>query len=612
MRRVERPSRPAGRYASTFVGGVAAGTQKGRNLTINVDVDAGMPIKNISSRLFPIIVDRQNPCHSTVSLRRSGELPNKDFVLTYELANADNLKSGYLAYRNPKAKDRDGYATFMLLPPAKVTGATAAPKEMIFLVDCSGSQAGAPLEKAKETLNYIIEHMNQNDTFQILAFNSQVATLSDQPIKATASEKSNAHNFINSLEAVGGTWMGPAVQRVLHEQARENIDLERLRIVTFMTDGCVGNDLEIMEMIKKERGRSRWFSFGTGNSVNRNLIDNVARLGGGEADYVLLDSSAEEVGKKFYSRISSPALTDVKLETQGLGLYDILPGSVSDVWANKPLYFTARYKAPGHGKVVLKGYAQGKPYKQVLDVVLPENNTTNSAIEKIWARQKIDSLTDQDLLGLYRGVVQPQVQFAVTDLALAHKLMSPFTSFVAVDSAPPSQGPSLVVPVQNLQPDGLSPENSAPAVGAASPSIAAATATSLSSAQVSASAPVWAQAQGQAPAQAEATVPLTQAPTAAAAAELVASANQAHDGSNAPGLQGATNGTIGPQGADATIIDGVNTCGTVRVNNLANLEALLNFMANGTEIFCIAWGGASLVIGLRGMADREEPAACEE
>ncbi len=219
---------------AALVGTARPGQLPNQNLAINVDVDAGLPIKNVASKTFPIMVDKLNGSHSTVSLRRAAAVPNKDFVLSYELDNPASLKSGYLAYRDPKAKDKDGYATFMLLPPAKVTSATAAPKEMIFLIDCSGSQSGAPLNKAKDTLNYIVEHMNSNDTFQILAFNDQVATLSEQPIKAGVIEKLKAHDFINRLDAQGGTWMGPAVERVLHPSRPEDSSLKRLRIVTLL------------------------------------------------------------------------------------------------------------------------------------------------------------------------------------------------------------------------------------------------------------------------------------------------------------------------------------------------------------------------------------------
>ncbi len=500
-----------------------------QNLSINVDVNAGMPIKNISSKLFPIMVDKRSANHSVVSLRKSQNYPNKDFVLTYELENPSALKSGYLAYRDDTAKDKDGYATFMLLPPAKVTPANAAPKEMIFLIDCSGSQSGRPIEKAKETLHYIVNHMNPNDTFQILAFNEEVATLSERPISASMAGKLQAHSFIDRLNATGGTWMGPAVERVLKQQSKEGDDLKRLRIVTFMTDGFVGNDVEIMSMVQRDRRDSRWFAFGTGASVNRSLIDNVARLGGGEADYVLLNSSAEEVGKKFYSRIESPALTDVELKAEGIELYDVYPGTVSDVWANKPLYFTARYRGAGQGKVTLTGYANGRPYQQTLAVTLPLSDTSNSAIEKVWSRQKIDHLTDQDLVGLSNGQVNPAIKEAVTKVALDHNLMSDFTSFVAVDSAVYGGKSMLTVPVASMPIEGMD----------------------ASSSNVSANAPI---------------------------------------------LQGASNGSIGPQGSESIIVNGVNTAGTVRGNNLANAEAMANVIANFIEILGIG-GGSCILIG---------------
>jgi len=544
---VNSESNPKGRIEPTIA------TQ---NLSINVDVNAGMPIKNVSSKLFPIMVDKQSASHSVVSLQKSQNYPNKDFVMTYELENPGALKSGYLTYRDDTAKDQDGYATFMLLPPAKVTATTAAPKEMIFLIDCSGSQSGRPIEKAKEALHYIVNHMNSQDTFQILAFNDQVETLSERPIRAGMVEKLQAHSFISRLNATGGTWMAPAVERVLRQESKSGDDLKRLRIVTFMTDGYVGNDIEIMSLVQKERRDSRWFAFGTGDSVNRSLIDSVSRLGGGESDYVLLDSSAEEVGKKFYSRISSPALTDVKLKAEGIELYDVYPAVVSDVWANKPLYFTARYRGAGQGKVVLTGYANGRPYKQTLAVTLPLRDTTNSAIEKVWSRQKIDSLTDQDLVGLSKGQVNGSIREAITKVALDHKLMSDFTSFVAVDSAVYGGRSLLKVPVFSMAVEGMD----SPAVVQSS------------------SAP--------------STQPVLQYQPVSQYQPVLVS-----DGT-APILQGATNGMISPQGSESTVVNGVNTAGTVRVNYLADLEAQANLIANAIEILGIGWGSCTLIMCL--------------
>jgi Ca-activated chloride channel homolog len=512
-----------------------------QRLSITVAIDAGMKIKNVESKLHKIMIDKTDDSHYNVMLGKYNEHPQKDFVLTYEVEDPTKLRSGYVAYKDKK----EGYATFMLLPPAKVTPAQAAPKEMTFLIDCSGSQAGTPLQKAKEALHYIVDHMNEHDSFQIIAFNQEIRTLADAPMIAGFSEKIRAHSFINSLQADGGTWMAPAVERVLNSHHLNIGEPERLRIVTFMTDGFVGNDLEVMSMVQRFRQNTRWFVFGTGDNVNHTLIDNVARLGGGEADYVLQNSNAEEVGAKFYSRIAAPALTNVKLSDQGLGLTDIQPGQISDVWANKPLYFTAKYARAASGTVTFTGLRQGRPYKQVMKVELPEKNSANDAIEKVWARQTIEALEDEDLSGLAAKVMRPDLQNKITRVALEHELMSDYTSFVAVDS-----DGSITPTGKAVLPDTT------------------------------------------------AAVPSPQPVSASAiATPVTASAASPMQGGGL--LQGATNGTIEPQGNDVTVIQGVNTAGTVRVNNMANLEAMLNILANFLEILGIACGGTLVVLGFK-------------
>ena len=266
------------------------GTRSGHDIAIDVALNAGVPITDISSMLHEIKIDKQESVSAKISLIDKNTIPNKDFVLTWNVAG-DALKSGYLAHKDA---DKSGYFTLMLLPPKRIETKDVAPKEMIFLIDCSGSQSGQPLEKAKETLSYIIDHMNPQDTFQIIAFNNGYTTLFDKPEAVSDSMKKRAHAFIDPLTARGGTWMAPAVEAACKIPA----DDHRLRIVTFMTDGYVGNDMEIIDMIRKLRETSRWFSFGTGNGVNRLLIDGIAREGGGEADYVLLNSSGQEVGKR--------------------------------------------------------------------------------------------------------------------------------------------------------------------------------------------------------------------------------------------------------------------------------------------------------------------------
>lgn len=294
------------------------------------------------------------------------------------------------------------------------------------------------------------------------------------------------------------------------------------------------------------------------------------------------------MGKKFYSRIADPALTDVKLKAEGIELYDVYPGTVSDVWANKPLYFTARYRGAGQGKVMLTGYANGRPYQQSLAVSLPLRDTTNSAIEKVWSRQKIDHLTDQDLSGLSTGQVNPGIRKAITKVALDHKLMSDFTSFVAVDSAVYGGKSMLTVPVASMPVDGMD-TNAAQAIPAQTP-IAPIPLVPPASAPVS--------AQATAPLPASSDIPPISGASGNGPIAPAQGAFQGQDYSSGPILQGATNGTIGPEGAGAVVVNGVNTAGTVRVNNLANAEATANIIANAIEILGLGWGSITVLVTL--------------
>jgi len=429
------------------------GTRAGHDISISVEIDGGVPISNIRSSLHEVAVKNVNDQNASVSLVNKNTIPNKDFVLSWDVAG-NAIKSGYLTYRDPK-KDKSGYFTMMLLPPKRVTPETVAPKEMIFLIDCSGSQSGKPLNKAKETLTYIVDHMNPNDSFQIISFNNKNSMLFDRPKQNSNEMKSKAKKYISELTAQGGTWMGPAVEAVFNQPADKN----RLRIVTFMTDGYVGNDMEILGLVKKHRGASRWFPFGTGNSVNRFLIDGIAREGGGEAEYVLLNSEAGVVGKKFYDRISSPVLTDVKVDIKGVEVKEVFPKDVSDVWAQKPLYIKGRYTNAGDATATLTGFHAGAPYKQTLKLNLPETNATNSGIGSIWARAKVDRLMSEDWFGAQSGNPNKEIKDEIVKTALDHHIMTQYTSFVAVEEKYVTEGgkPILkVVPVE--MPDGVSRE----------------------------------------------------------------------------------------------------------------------------------------------------------
>ena len=426
------------------------GTRAGHDISISVNIEAGVPILDLQSKLHDVDITKNGDRKAAVTLKDKATIPNKDFVLTWQVAG-DKLKSGYLTH---KTGDK-GYFSLMILPPKRVTVEAVAPKEMIFLIDCSGSQSGAPLEKAKETMSYILDHMNANDTFQVISFSDHLQVLFDKPEIADSQMRAQARKFIAGLSANGGTWMAPAVEKAASIPADDN----RLRIVTFMTDGYVGNDFEIIGMVKKLRGTSRWFPFGTGNGVNRMLIDMMAKEGGGEAEYVLLNSSGADVGRKFYERISSPVLTDEKSDFGGLAVKDVFPQQVSDVWAEKPLYIKGCYTRAATGTVTISGYNGGKPYMEKLAVSFPAKQIDNSVLGSVWARAKVDQLMSADWFGAQQGGVKDELKKEIVATALEHHIMTQYTSFVAVEEKTIVEGGkprTVTVPVE--MPDGVSYE----------------------------------------------------------------------------------------------------------------------------------------------------------
>lgn len=426
------------------------GQRAGHDISISVSIDSPVSISNVRSALHEVRVAPKGDRHADVSLIGKSTIPNKDFVLTWAVST-DQVRSGYLT----NAKDGEGFFNVSIMPPKKPKADQVQPKEMIFLIDCSGSQRGMPLQKAKETMFYVLDHMNDDDTFQVISFNNGATELFSKPEKATGEMRKRAHTWIAGLEARGGTWMGPAIEKACAIPADSN----RLRIVTFMTDGFVGNDFQIIGMVKKLRGTSRWFPFGTGNSVNRFLIDNMAKEGGGEADYVYLNSSAEEAGKKFYNKIASPVLTDVKVEFEGLSVKEVFPKEVSDVWAERPLYITGRYTKSGKGKVKISGFSGGKPYHEELTVDFPASNAANNVLPSLWARAKVDRLMAEDWMGAQSGAVNKELRDEIVETALKHHIMTQYTSFVAVEEQHKTKDGKLItveVPVELA--DGVSRE----------------------------------------------------------------------------------------------------------------------------------------------------------
>src|SRR5262249_26824802 len=451
----------------------------GHDISINVNLDAGIPLTALKSTLHEVKITQLTNARAYVRLVDQASIPNKDFILKFSAAGSE-VQSGVLTYSagiqtasvgNTLLRHPGGSFTLIVQPPSAPPQSMISPKEMVFVIDQTGSQSGWPIAKAKETMQYCIKQMNPGDTFQLLAFNTEVYPCFDKPVQNNRENVDKAFKFLAPLEGNGGTDILKAVDYAL----KIPDDPARLRIICYMTDGYVGNDMQIIDYVKKYRGRARMFPFGVGNSVNRFLIDGMAREGRGAAEYVAVETNtgavmgtsreltnkgkadAADVAERFYHRIASPVLLGPQIDWHGLPVEDVYPKAIPDVFSAGPVIVKGRYTHPEEGDITIHGVLRGQPWSQTVHVNFPSVDKDGSAIATLWAREKIEDLQSQDWLGAQSGQPRTDIKEQIVNTALEYRLMSQFTSFVAVEQKVVNLGGkqrTLDVPVE--MPEGVS------------------------------------------------------------------------------------------------------------------------------------------------------------
>ncbi len=249
------------------------GTRAGHDISVEVSLDAGVPINFLRSLTHDVDIQRPTPTTAVLHLKNQSEIPNKDFVLQYDVSGK-KVEDAVLTHRDA----RGGFFTMILQPPAKTPPQDIAPKEMVFVLDTSGSMNGFPIEKAKESMRLALDGLNPRDTFNLITFSGDTHILFPQPVPATADNLREAQEFLASRHGSGGTEMMKAIRAALEPSGDRN----HVRVVCFMTDGEVGNDMEIIAEVQKHPD-ARVFAFGIGSSVNHFLLDKMAEYGRGRS-----------------------------------------------------------------------------------------------------------------------------------------------------------------------------------------------------------------------------------------------------------------------------------------------------------------------------------------
>ncbi len=397
------------------------GTRSGHEVTMTVVFDPGMPIRGLSSPTHRILTKKVGGGHGVrVSLAPGDRVPNRDFVVRYSLG-AKRSSFGVFAAKGR----RGGHFALLFEPPKQPAPAAITKKELYFVVDTSESMRGEPLSLVKRAMRYALGHLGPDDTFQIIRFSRAASPLAKKPLSNTPANIRRGLSYINGLAGGGDTNMIRGVRAALTGPPSPG----RLRVVCFMTDGFIGNESEVLTEVGKHlRGDTRLFSFGVGSSVNRYLLDRMARVGRGDVHYALLAEPAQNQVKAFYERVRAPVLTDISIHWGGLDVRDVSPVRLPDVFAGRPVRLLGRYTRGGTSTITIRGRVAGKKVSYRVPVALPGDAAGDGTLGRLWARRAIRALQIRRHRAATGGV-----RAAVTRLALAYGLASKYTSLVALE-----------------------------------------------------------------------------------------------------------------------------------------------------------------------------------
>ena len=431
------------------------GTRSGHDISIELAIDAGVALQRLESSSHEVEIVRTGATSATVKLKNLTEIPNKDFILKYDVAG-EQITDAILSQAVPAGSGlgTGGYFNLILQPPARIAESDITPKELVFVLDTSGSMMGFPIEKAKELINHALDELYPGDTFNLITFSGETRVLFPEPVYPTAENVRKAREVLNEQHGYGGTEMMKAIRAALVPSDSE----DHLRVVCFLTDGFVGNDLEIIGEVQKHTN-ARVFAYGIGTSVNRFLIEGMARAGRGESEIVTLNDKADVAAHRLYERLRSPVLTDVSIDWGSLPVTDVYPKQLPDLFSAKPVVVSGRYTAAASGTIRIRGKRAGEEFAREIPVSLTNNAAGGRILPSFWARRKIDDLMSQDYAGMQKGSVQPAVQQEITQLGLSYRLMTQFTSFVAVEErVVTTNGKPQRVEVPVEMPEGVSYE----------------------------------------------------------------------------------------------------------------------------------------------------------
>lgn len=392
-------------------------------LEVSVLIDAGIRPRALRSQHHAIDIERVQDLATVALAEQSPVVADRDFQLSWEL---DGGAPQAAIVAQPEGEG--GYFTMTIAPPDVVLDEEAIARELVFVVDTSGSMSGKPLDTAKAAMREALRRMRPDDAFAILGFDDNASSLSDTLLIASDDNIAKGLEFVDSMSGDGGTQMNAGITAALAYPR----DPSRVRMVLFLTDGYIGNEADIFAQVERDIGDTRIFGLGVGGAPNRYLLDGLAAAGRGAVTYAAEQEEIRPVVDRFYDRIATPVLGELELDWGGLAVEDVLPAKLPDLFAGQPLTVYGRYQGKPQGPIVLRAKTKTGSIEIPVEFDLASAQESEG-VGSMWARSEVDRLLGFPTQPYEGAPGYAEAKQAVIDLALEHRLLTQFTSFVAVD-----------------------------------------------------------------------------------------------------------------------------------------------------------------------------------
>jgi len=407
-------------------------------LSIRLNLREDEPIKNVYSPTQEVEVKRLDENTVTVTYSARDIVPMSDFRLMYDVAPGP-VAAKLISYKS--LDEKDGFFLLLATPQIAEDHTKPLPKTVIFVLDRSGSMSGKKIEQLREAMRFVINNLREGDLFNIIAYDSDVETFRPELQRYNDKTRQQALAFVEGLVAGGSTNIDAALRTALAQLQDES----RPNYVVFMTDGLpttgVTSEMQIVENARKANTvRARIFCFGVGYDVNSRLLDKLARSSRGYTEYVRPDENLEDRISRFYRRIEAPVLTDVEVEfnfddSESVApVYRLSPQPPFDLFAGEQLAMVGRYRRSGAAQLVLRGKMgdQTKTFKFPVEFTARAGDESKAFVEKLWAVRRVGDILDEiDLHGKNQELIDE-----LTQLALKHGILTPYTSFFADENVP--------------------------------------------------------------------------------------------------------------------------------------------------------------------------------